>query len=65
MGYTFLILKIFQFFLLPPLQIIRSCADAGIIFFYGMMLDPVQRSLSDLRQELEFGMEAERSVAVA
>ncbi|MGA8179720.1 MAG: radical SAM protein [Desulfobacterales bacterium] len=42
--------------LIPPLQIIRSCADAGIIFFYGMMLDPVQRSLSDLRQELEFVM---------
>jgi hypothetical protein len=40
--------------LIPPLQIIRSCVEAGIILSYGMMLDPVERSLAELRQELEF-----------
>jgi hypothetical protein len=40
--------------LMPPLQMIRSCDEAGIIFSYGMMLDPFERSLAELRQELEF-----------
>jgi hypothetical protein len=40
--------------LIPPLQIIRSCVESGIIFSYGMMLDPLERSLAELRQELEF-----------
>ena len=39
---------------MPPVQIIRSCVGAGIIYSYGMMLDPVERSLAELRQELEF-----------
>ena len=39
--------------LIPPLDMIRSCHEAGLLFFYGMMLDPFTRSLTDLRQELK------------
>ena len=40
--------------LVPQVKMIRSCLDAGIIFTYGIMLDPSARRLADLRREIEF-----------
>ena len=40
--------------LIQPLDMIRSCHESGLLFSYGMMLDPFTRSLPDLRQELEW-----------
>ena len=34
--------------------IIKKCLEAGIVFQYGMMLDPFTRSVRDLRKEVEF-----------
>lgn len=39
---------------LPQVELIRSCLEAGIIFTYGVMLDPTTRRLNDLRREIEF-----------
>ena len=39
--------------LIPPLDMIRSCHEAGLLYFYGMMLDPFTRSLTELRRELK------------
>jgi hopanoid C-2 methylase len=39
---------------MPQSEMIRKCLDAGIVFLYGMMLDPFTRSIQDLRSELEF-----------
>jgi hopanoid C-2 methylase len=39
--------------LIPPLDMIRSCHEAGLLFSYGMMLDPFTRPLTELRQELK------------
>jgi hypothetical protein len=33
---------------------IRKCLEAGIVFLYGLMVDPTTRSVTDLRAELEF-----------
>jgi hopanoid C-2 methylase len=44
--------------LIPPVDMIRSCHEAGLIFSYGMMLDPFTRSLTDLRRELKFLIDA-------
>jgi hypothetical protein len=38
----------------PQLDMIRGCLDAGILFAYGVMLDPSSRRLDDLRAEIEF-----------
>lgn len=40
--------------LLPQVQQIRGCLESGIVFTYGIMLDPSSRRLDDLRQEIEF-----------
>ncbi|HKX09759.1 MAG TPA: radical SAM protein [Stellaceae bacterium] len=40
--------------LLPQVQQIRSCLEAGIVFTYGIMLDPSSRPLDDLRREIDF-----------
>ncbi len=40
--------------LLPQVDIIRRCLEAGIYFSYGIMLDPNTRRLADLRREIEF-----------
>jgi len=40
--------------LLPQVEMIRNCLEAGIIFTYGLMLDPTTRRLDDLRAEIEF-----------
>ena len=43
-----------QNMIVPQVEMIRSCLEAGIVFTYGMMLDPSTRHLSDLRAEIEF-----------
>ncbi len=40
--------------LVPQVEMIRNCLQAGIIFTYGVMLDPATRRLADLRREIEF-----------
>lgn len=40
--------------LLPQVQQIRGCLEAGILFSYGIMLDPSSRRLEDLRREIDF-----------
>lgn len=40
--------------MLPQVEMIRNCLEAGIIFTYGLMLDPTTRRLRDLRAEIEF-----------
>lgn len=40
--------------LLPQVQQIRGCLEAGILFAYGIMLDPSSRRLADLRREIDF-----------
>jgi hypothetical protein len=44
--------------LLPQIQQIRSCLEAGIVFTYGIMLDPSSRPLDDLRREIDFILSA-------
>ena len=44
--------------LLPQIQQIRGCLEAGIVFTYGIMLDPSSRSLADLRGEIDFILSA-------
>jgi hopanoid C-2 methylase len=38
----------------PQVSTIRKCLETGIVFLYGLMLDPTTRSVADLRAELEF-----------
>lgn len=38
----------------PQLEMIRGTLEAGMIFTYGVMLDPSARRLDDLRGEIEF-----------
>lgn len=40
--------------LVQQVELIRGCLDAGILFTYGVMLDPSTRRLADLRREIEF-----------
>jgi hypothetical protein len=40
--------------LVPQVDLIRNCLEAGIFFSYGIMLDPSARRLADLRREIEF-----------
>jgi radical SAM superfamily enzyme YgiQ (UPF0313 family) len=46
-----------QNMLVPQVEMIRNCLEAGIIFAYGIMLDPTTRRLADLRREIEFIVE--------
>ena len=39
---------------LPQVELIRKCLDAGIVFFYGLMVDVSARPVAALRRELEF-----------
>lgn len=39
---------------LPQVEMIRKCLEAGIVFIYGLILDVTARSVSDLRDELDF-----------
>jgi hopanoid C-2 methylase len=38
----------------PQVKLISRCLDAGIVFLYGLILDVVNRRLSDLRAEIDF-----------
>ena len=40
--------------LVPQVEMIRNCLEAGILFTYGVMLDPATRRLADLRREIAF-----------
>ncbi len=40
--------------LVPQVGMIRGCLEAGIVFAYGIMLDPSTRPLAELRREIEF-----------
>jgi hypothetical protein len=40
--------------LLPQVELIRNCLEAGIVFTYGIVLDPTSRRLKELRREIEF-----------
>ncbi len=40
--------------IVPQLTMIRNCLEAGILFSYGVMVDPSNRHLDDLRAEIEF-----------
>ncbi len=40
--------------LVPQVEMIRSCLEAGIVFGYGIMLDPRTRAIAELRREIEF-----------
>ena len=39
---------------LPQEAMIRNCLEAGVVFLYGVMLDPSARRLTDLRSEIGF-----------
>ena len=39
---------------IPQVELISKCLEAGINFFYGMLVDVSTRSLQDIRQELDF-----------
>ena len=47
----------------PQVKMIRTCLDAGILFLYGIMLDPSMRSLADMRHEIEFILDTARDYA--
>ena len=38
----------------PQVQLIERSLDAGILFQYGLVFDPTERSVADMRRELEF-----------
>jgi len=38
----------------PQVKMIRDCLEAGILFSYGVMLDPSRRHVKDLRAEIDF-----------
>ncbi len=40
--------------LVPQVEMIRNCLEAGILFHYGIMLDPSTRPLTELRREIGF-----------
>lgn len=39
---------------LPQETMIRNCLEAGVLFLYGVMLDPSSRRLADLGSEIQF-----------
>ncbi len=39
---------------LPQVKIIRKCLNAGIPFYYGIIFDLTTRTISELREELDF-----------
>jgi hypothetical protein len=38
----------------PQVEMIRNCLDHGILFLYGIMLDPSSRRIVDLEHEIDF-----------
>ncbi|HYA14752.1 MAG TPA: hypothetical protein VEF33_10485 [Syntrophales bacterium] len=46
--------KKYQNILIPQVEIIRKCLNAGITFYYGLVFDVATRTIADLREELDF-----------
>ena len=44
----------YQNTILPQVQLIRKCLDAGITFLYGIVLDLTTRRIRELKEELDF-----------
>ncbi len=40
--------------IVPQLEMITRCLEAGIVFTYGVMLDPTTRHVAELRAEIDF-----------
>lgn len=40
--------------IVPQVKMIQDCLESGILFSYGVMLDPTERRLTDLRAEIDF-----------
>ena len=40
--------------IVPQVRMIRDCLEAGVLFTYGIMLDPSSRPVAQLRDEIEF-----------
>jgi hypothetical protein len=40
--------------IVPQIEMIRSCLEAGIMFHYGIMLDPTTRRIDELEAEIDF-----------
>ncbi len=38
----------------PTVEMISRCLESGIVFCYGLILDPTSRRVADLRRELDF-----------
>jgi hypothetical protein len=38
----------------PQVEMISKCLESGIVFCYGLMVDPTSRRIADLRRELHF-----------
>jgi hypothetical protein len=45
---------------IPQVELIKKCLEAGINFFYGMLVDVSTRSLQDIRKELNFLLDTPR-----
>lgn len=43
-----------QNLILPQEEIIRRSLEAGLVFHYGMVFDPAERTVASLREEMEF-----------
>lgn len=37
----------------PQIELIRKCLDAGILFQYGLVFDPTERTVAEMHRELE------------
>ncbi|HVO65036.1 MAG TPA: hypothetical protein VMT12_01015 [Syntrophales bacterium] len=46
--------KKYQNILIPQVEIIRKCLNAGITFYYGLVFDIATRTIADLKEELDF-----------
>jgi hypothetical protein len=40
--------------IVPQVEMIRNCLEHGILFLYGIMLDPSSRRIADLEREIDF-----------
>lgn len=49
-----------QNLILPQEEVIMSALDAGVMFHYGLIIDPSLRKLADIRVELEFVQDNDR-----
>ena len=42
--------------LLPQIEMIKSCFEAGIVFQYGLIFDPTTQHVDQMREELDFAI---------